>query len=95
MLIALALLGGWELYARVGGVESLILPAPTEVARALWEDRSLLWDNFRVTAGGGAARPLPSPMLAGGALAVALHLSGAACGARSTRCSSPPRPSRS
>ena len=38
-------------YARVGGVEDLILPAPTEVARALWEDRSLLWDNLRVTAG--------------------------------------------
>jgi NitT/TauT family transport system permease protein/putative hydroxymethylpyrimidine transport system permease protein len=72
-LIALALLGAWELYAQLGGVEDLILPAPTEVARALWEDRALLWDNFRVTAqevllGIGLAAG------AGAALAAALHL---------------------
>ena len=29
VLIALVLLGAWELYARVGAVDSLILPAPT------------------------------------------------------------------
>ncbi len=76
VLIALALLAAWELYARVGGVEDLILPAPTEVARALWEDRSLLWDNLRVTAG-EVLLGLCVAALAGGALAIALHLSSA------------------
>jgi NitT/TauT family transport system permease protein/putative hydroxymethylpyrimidine transport system permease protein len=49
-LLALALLGGWELYAQLGSVDDFLLPAPTEIATAAWQDRSLLWDNFTVTA---------------------------------------------
>ena len=49
-LVLLALVGGWELYARLGGVSDLILPAPSEVAQALWDDRALLWSNLLVTA---------------------------------------------
>jgi putative hydroxymethylpyrimidine transport system permease protein len=51
---ALALLavivGGWELYADVGGVDALLLPAPSAIASSLWHDRGLLWSNFTVTA---------------------------------------------
>jgi putative hydroxymethylpyrimidine transport system permease protein len=50
LILFLVLLGAWELYAQLGSVDDLILPAPSEVAQALWEDRSLLWDNFVVTA---------------------------------------------
>lgn len=76
LAIVLVLVGAWELYARVGGVEDLILPAPTDVGRSLWTDRSLLWDNFVVTAqevlfGLGLA------VAAGALLAAALHASAA------------------
>ena len=50
LLIVAGLLGGWELYARGGSVDDFILPAPTDVAQALWDDRGLLADNLRVTA---------------------------------------------
>src|SRR5207302_8687091 len=49
-LILLALIGAWELYTALGGIDSFILPAPHEVARSLYLDRSLLWSNFLVTA---------------------------------------------
>ncbi|MGB2711533.1 MAG: ABC transporter permease [Conexibacter sp.] len=48
--IMLALFGAWELYAVYGPVDRLLLPAPHDVARALYEDRALLWDDFAVTA---------------------------------------------
>jgi len=51
LAILLALLGAWELYADLGPVDPLLLPAPHAVAAALWSDRGLLWDNFTVTAG--------------------------------------------
>ena len=75
LALALACLAAWELYARSGGVDALVLPAPTAIAGALWSDRALLWANFVVTAvevAGGLAVALPL----GGALAVALHLNG-------------------
>jgi ABC-type nitrate/sulfonate/bicarbonate transport system permease component len=54
MIAALAvvavLLGAWELYVAVSGVDPLVLPAPTDVARALVDDRALLWDNLVPTA---------------------------------------------
>ncbi|HXS43318.1 MAG TPA: ABC transporter permease [Solirubrobacteraceae bacterium] len=74
-LVLLALVGGWELYARLGGVSDLILPAPSEVAQALWDDRALLWSNLLVTAQEVALGILVALVL-GFALAVALHLSG-------------------
>ena len=44
------LLGAWELLVRTGGVDALLLPAPTQVLQALWEDRGLLGEDLAVTA---------------------------------------------
>ncbi len=49
-LVLLVLLGIWELYVDLGGVDPLILPAPHAVAQSLYDDRALLWSNFLVTA---------------------------------------------
>ena len=50
VLLLLALLGAWEAYARLGDIDVFLLPAPTQVAEALWEDRSLLASDLAVTA---------------------------------------------
>jgi len=69
LVIVLALLGLWELAARwellsdALGIEPFLVPAPSEVAEALWSDRSLLAENAWVTV---------REILAGLALAVAL-----------------------
>ena len=73
MLLLTALLGAWELYVDLGGVEPSLLPAPHAVARALWGNAALLWKNFAITAkevlfGLGLA------LLSGFAMAVAIHL---------------------
>jgi len=44
------LLGIWEVYVDAGGADPLFLPAPHSIAKALVDDRSLLWSNFLVTA---------------------------------------------
>ena len=72
-LIVLALLGGWELLVRLGGVDPLLLPAPSHVAEALWQDRALLapdlWTtSYEVLLG------LALAVVAGVALALAMHL---------------------
>jgi putative hydroxymethylpyrimidine transport system permease protein len=72
--IVLALLGAWELYVELGFVDRLILPPPHEVAQRLWLDRSLLWDDFTVTAG----EVLLGILVAGAAgfiCPIALHMS--------------------
>jgi putative hydroxymethylpyrimidine transport system permease protein len=74
-VLVAALVGAWELYARVGSVDDFILPAPTEIAEALWRDRALLWDNLLVTAQEVGLGILVALVL-GFALAVALHFSG-------------------
>jgi len=69
LVIVLALLGLWELAARwellsnALDIEPFLVPAPSEVAEALWSDRSLLAENAWVTL---------REILAGLALAVAL-----------------------
>lgn len=72
-LLVLALLGAWELYAERGGVDDLILPAPSEIATALWDDRALLWDDFLVTAS-EVALGIAAALAVGLLCAVALHL---------------------
>lgn len=72
--ILVALIGGWELYARAGSVDDFILPAPSEVAQALWDDRGLLWSNLLVTAEEVGLGILLALVL-GFLLAVALHFS--------------------
>jgi putative hydroxymethylpyrimidine transport system permease protein len=49
-LILLLLLGGWELFCDLGGVDPLLLPAPHQIAEALWNESGLLWANFSLTA---------------------------------------------
>lgn len=49
VLLVIALLGGWEAYVRLGGVDELVLPTPTQVAASLWEDRALLSEDLLVT----------------------------------------------
>ncbi len=73
-LFLLAFLGAWELYVELGGVDHLILPAPHEVAKALYTDRSLLWSNFFVTAK-EVVLGLLVAVVAALALAVAMHFS--------------------
>jgi NitT/TauT family transport system permease protein/putative hydroxymethylpyrimidine transport system permease protein len=73
-LLALVLLGAWEAYARLGGVDDFLLPAPTQVAAALWNDRALLWNDFVVTAG-EVLLGIGVAIGAGVAFAVALHFS--------------------
>jgi ABC-type nitrate/sulfonate/bicarbonate transport system permease component len=49
-LVLLALVGGWQLYADLGGIDPILLPSPTDIAASLWDDRALLWSQFLVTA---------------------------------------------
>jgi ABC-type nitrate/sulfonate/bicarbonate transport system permease component len=63
-LLALGL-GGWEAAARLGGFEDYLLPAPSEVAQSLAQDRDLLLSSTWVTA---------QEVLLGFALALALGI---------------------
>ena len=76
LLLLAGLIGAWELYVDLKGATfSLILPAPHQVAKSLYTDRSLLWSSFLVT----AREVLLGMLVAGGAgllLAVAIHFSG-------------------
>ncbi len=74
LLILLVLVGGWEAYARLGHVDEFILPAPTQVATALWDDRGLLWHNLLVTAQEIGLGILLALAL-GALLAIVIHLS--------------------
>jgi putative hydroxymethylpyrimidine transport system permease protein len=74
MALLAALAGGWEALARLGHVEDYLLPAPSEVATTLWEDRSLLAGDAWITAQ-EVLLGFAIALAAGTALAVALHLS--------------------
>jgi putative hydroxymethylpyrimidine transport system permease protein len=74
LLVLVAVFGVWELYADLSGIDAFLLPAPSAIAQAAWDDRSLLLENFGVTAremllGLGAA------LVVGIALTLLLHLS--------------------
>lgn len=74
LLVVLGLVGCWEAYTDLSGIDDFVLPAPSQVATALYDDRVLLWDNFGVTAseiGIGIALALA----VGLAAALALHFS--------------------
>jgi NitT/TauT family transport system permease protein/putative hydroxymethylpyrimidine transport system permease protein len=72
-VLAACLLGAWELYVDIGGVQEAVLPAPHAVASALWDGRGLIAHNFAVTAR-EVALGLAIALAAGFALAVAVHL---------------------
>ena len=73
LLAVLALIAAWELYVVISGVERALLPAPHEVASALWHGGAVLWRNFAVTAE-EVALGLCMAIALGFALAVAMHL---------------------
>ena len=74
VLVALALVGTWEAYAQLSGIDDFVLPAPSAVLTALHDDRALLWSNFTVTAGEIGLGMLVALVL-GLACAVAIHFS--------------------
>jgi putative hydroxymethylpyrimidine transport system permease protein len=74
VVVLVGVLGAWEAVVRLGGVDELLLPAPTQIAQALWDDRALLapdlWTTtYEVVLG------LSLAIAAGAALALAMHLS--------------------
>ncbi len=74
LLLILALLAAWELYVDLSGVERELLPAPHEVASAIWHGGAVLWRNFAITAE-EVALGLSMALVLGFALAVGMHLS--------------------
>ena len=72
--LVLAVIAGWEAYTRLGGIDEIVLPAPTAILTALYEDRVLLWDNFTVTAGEIGLGMLVALVL-GLLCAIAIHFS--------------------
>lgn len=74
LLLAAALLGAWELYVDLAGVEADLLPAPHAIAEAAWENGGLMWGNFAVTLE-EVVLGLGLALASGFALAVAIHLS--------------------
>ena len=82
--VIVALLGLWELLAQTGvladllgireSVSDVIVPAPSDVATSLWEDRELLADNGWVTFK-EVVLGLALAVVVGVGFAVALHLS--------------------
>lgn len=79
-----ALLGAWEALAQTGvladildireSVSDLIVPAPSDVATSLWDDRSLLADNGWVTLQ-EVVIGFAIAVVVGAAFAIAMHLS--------------------
>lgn len=74
LALVLLLIGGWEAAVRAGGVEELVLPAPTSVAAALVEDRAVLLPDLATTTV-EAVLGLLAAAVVGTAIAVAMHLS--------------------
>jgi NitT/TauT family transport system permease protein/putative hydroxymethylpyrimidine transport system permease protein len=80
LAIVVALIGAWELAARLDviadalNLEPFLVPAPSDVADALWQDRELLGDNAWVTIQEVLAGFALS-VLVGVGFAVILHLS--------------------
>jgi len=74
LLLVAILLGAWELYVDLGGVDPAVLPAPHAMAASFWNNAGLIWANFRVTAK-EVVIGLALALLSGFAVAVAIHMS--------------------
>ena len=79
-LVVLVLIGlwqaaaRWDLIANALQIEPFLVPAPTDIAEALWHDRALLADNAWVTIK-EVALGFALAAVCGFAFALALHLS--------------------
>ena len=74
ILLLAALIGAWELYVDLGGADPLVLPPPHAVAKALFENRALLWSNL-LTTGEEVLLGIVVAALAALALAIGIHFS--------------------
>jgi putative hydroxymethylpyrimidine transport system permease protein len=74
LLIVAVVVGAWEAYAQLSGIDEFVLPAPSAIAAALVDDRALLWSNFTTTAG-EIAVGIGAALALGLACAVAIHFS--------------------
>ena len=80
VLLVVALVAAWQIAASTGfladtlGLESFLVPSPSEIADVMWQDRSLLADNAWVTFYEIVAGFLVA-LVVGLAAAVALHRS--------------------
>ena len=73
-LVLLAIVGGWEAYVQLSGIDEFLLPAPSAIAGAINDDAALLWSNFAVTAG-EIALGIAAALALGLACSVAIHFS--------------------
>lgn len=73
LALLIALIGAWELYVDLGGVDPVLLPAPHEVASTAWSEAGVLWHNTLVTVK-EVALGLVLAVVAGFGLAVTIHL---------------------
>jgi NitT/TauT family transport system permease protein len=48
VLVVIAL-AAWQAYVRIENVNGVILPAPSDIGRTLWDEKSLLFDDLLVT----------------------------------------------
>ena len=71
-LLLVALFGAWEVYVDSGG-GSGSLPAPHAIASSIWNDRSLIWSNFKPTAEAMLVGVLLAALV-GLALSASMHL---------------------
>jgi NitT/TauT family transport system permease protein/putative hydroxymethylpyrimidine transport system permease protein len=72
-LLVLLVLGAWEAAVQAGLVDSLLIPAPTEILQSLWDDRSILASDLATTTY-EVVLGLAAAIVIGAALAVAMHL---------------------
>ncbi|HEX3278580.1 MAG TPA: ABC transporter permease [Thermoleophilaceae bacterium] len=73
IVLVLVVLGAWEAAVQAGVVDSLLIPAPTEILQSLWEDRSILASDLATTTY-EVVLGLLAAIVIGAALAVAMHL---------------------
>jgi ABC-type nitrate/sulfonate/bicarbonate transport system permease component len=73
-LLALGLIGAWELYVRLAAVSPIVLPAPHEIVAEAWDNAGLLGRNLELTAEEVGLGVLLALIL-GFVLGVAIHLS--------------------
>jgi putative hydroxymethylpyrimidine transport system permease protein len=75
VIALLVLFGAWEIYVDAGGADPTVLPAPHAIASAIWDNRSLLWSNFKTTAEAMLLGVVAASLIAL-ILAVIMHLVG-------------------
>jgi NitT/TauT family transport system permease protein/putative hydroxymethylpyrimidine transport system permease protein len=73
-VLVLAALAGWEVAVRLGAVDELLLPAPTTIVEALYNDRGILTEDLLVTTY-EVLLGLALAIAVGALLGVAMHLS--------------------